>query len=62
MHRFALLACLLALALALAPAAGADSYAPAPGHVFNGVAGGYSVSDYVANTGASPAVVQSFVA
>jgi hypothetical protein len=61
MRRFTLLAALLALA-AVAPSAGAASYAPAPGHVFNGVAGGYSVSDYVAHTGASPAVVQSFVA
>jgi hypothetical protein len=60
MHRSALLACLLTLAFA--PTAGAASYAPAPGHVLNGVAGGYSVSDYVAHTGASPAVVQSFVA
>ena len=61
MRRFTLLAALLVLA-ALAPAAGAASYAPAAGHVFNGVAGGYSVSDYVAHTGANPAVVQSFVA
>jgi hypothetical protein len=60
MLRSALLACVLTLTFA--PAAGADSYAPAPGHVLNGVAGGYSVSDYVAHTGASPAVVQSFVA
>jgi hypothetical protein len=30
--------------------------------VLNGVAGGYSVADYVARTGADPAVVQSFVA
>ena len=60
MPRFALLACLLTLVLA--PAAGADSYAPAPGHVFNGVAGGDSVSDSAAHTDSSPAVVQSFVA
>jgi hypothetical protein len=60
MPRFAFLACLLALAFA--PAAGAAPFAPPAGHVLNGVAGGYSVSDYVAHTGASPAVVQSFVA
>ena len=60
MRRSTLLACLLALALP--PVAGADSYLPAPGHVFNGVAGGYSVADYVTHTGADPAVVQSFVA
>jgi hypothetical protein len=60
MRRCTLLAFLLTLAVA--PAAGADPYLPAPGHVFNGVAGGYSVTDYVAHTGADPAVVQSFVA
>ena len=60
MPRSAVLACLL-VALA-APGAGAATFAPAPGQVLNGVAGGYSVSDYVARTGASPAVVQSFVA
>ena len=60
MARSTLLACMLALAVA--PAAGAATYAPAAGHVLNGVAGGYSVSDYVAHTGAAPAVVQSFVA
>src|SRR6476661_3509374 len=56
MARSTLLACLLALA------AGAATYAPTAGHVLNGVAGGYSVSDYVSHTGAAPAVVQSFVA
>jgi hypothetical protein len=61
MHRVALLACLLVLT-GPASTAGAAPYLPAPGHVFNGVAGGYSVSDYVAHTGANPAVVQSFVA
>ena len=60
MRRFTLLASLLTLTLS--SAAGAASYAPAPGHVFNGVAGGYSVSDYVGHTGSNPAVVQSFVA
>src|SRR5438128_2133378 len=60
MRRSTLLAFLLALAVV--PTAAAAPYLPAPGHVFNGVAGGYSVSDYVAHTGASPAVVQSFVA
>jgi hypothetical protein len=60
MPRLALLACLFALAAA--PAAGAAPFLPAAGHVFNGVAGGYSVSDYVSHTGANPAVVQSFVA
>jgi hypothetical protein len=60
MPRIAVLACLLTLALA--PGAGAEPYAPAAGHVVNGVAGGYSVSDYVAHTGATPGVVQSFVA
>jgi hypothetical protein len=60
MVRSALLACLLALAVA--PAAGADPYAPASGHILAGVAGGYSVSDYEARTGSDPAVVQSFVA
>src|SRR3954452_22631232 len=50
------------LALSLAPAAGAAPYLPAPGRVFNGVAGGHSVSDYIARSGAQPAVVQSFVA
>src|SRR2546430_3446994 len=60
MARSVLLACLLALALA--PTAGATTYAPGPGHVLNGVAGGHSVSDYVARTGSTPAVVQSFVA
>ena len=60
MPRFALVACLLALVVA--PAADAATYAPAPGHLLNGVAGGYSVSDYVARTGAAPEVVQSFVA
>jgi hypothetical protein len=60
MARSTLLACLLALAVA--PAAGAATYAPAAGHVLNGVAGGYSVADYEAGTGSDPAVVQSFVA
>jgi hypothetical protein len=60
MPRSALLCCLLALVLA--HAASAATYAPAPGHVLNGVAGGYSVSDYEAHTGSKPAVVQSFVA
>jgi hypothetical protein len=59
MRRFALA---FLLALTAAAPAGAASYAPSAGHVFNGVAGGYSVSDYVARTGADPAVVQSFVA
>jgi hypothetical protein len=60
MPRSALVGCLLALVLA--PAASAATYAPARGHVLNGVAGGYSVSDYEARTGTTPAVVQSFVA
>jgi hypothetical protein len=60
MPRFRLLAGLLALALA--PAAQAAPYLPAPGHVFHGVAGGHSVSDFIARSGAAPAVVQSFVA
>src|SRR3954447_6379683 len=60
MPRVAVLACLLALAAA--PAASAATYAPPAGHVLNGVAGGDSVSDYVAHTGEQPAVVQSFVA
>jgi len=60
MRRCALSACLLTLALA--PAARADSYAPPAGRLLNGVAGGYSVDDYAARTGADPAVVQSFVA
>jgi hypothetical protein len=59
MTRFALLAPLLLLALA--PAADAAPYLPARGHVFNGVAGGHSVRDFVARSGAEPAVVQSFV-
>jgi hypothetical protein len=59
MPRSALVGCLLALVLA--PAASAATYAPARGHVLNGVAGGYSVSDYEARTGTTPAVVQSFV-
>ena len=59
MRRSALLACLLALGLAAD--AGAASFAPPAGRVFNGVAGGHSVSDYIARTGAEPAVVQSFV-
>jgi hypothetical protein len=60
MARLALLAFLSALALA--PVAGAAPYAPARGHVMNGVAGGYSVTDFTARTGTRPAVVQSFVA
>ena len=60
MPRVAVLASLLALSAA--SAAGAATYAPPAGHVLNGVAGGYSVSDYVAHTGEQPAVVQSFVA
>jgi hypothetical protein len=52
----------IVVALALAPAAGAASFAPGAGHVLNGVAGGYSVTDFAQRTGASPAVVQSFVA
>jgi hypothetical protein len=59
MRRSTLLAFLLALSVA--PAAGAASYAPPAGRVFDGVAGGHSVSDYAARTGAAPAVVQSFV-
>src|SRR4051812_47308897 len=62
MRRFVPLACLLAFAFALVPTAGAAPYLPTAGHVFNGVAGGYSLSDYIARTGARPAVVQSFVA
>jgi len=60
MRRSSLLAFLLALVVV--PSAGAAPYLPEPGHVFNGVAGGYSVSDFVARTGSEPAVVQSFVA
>jgi hypothetical protein len=59
MRRSTLLGCLLVLAVV--PCAGAVSYAPPAGRVFNGVAGGHSVADYVARTGADPAVVQSFV-
>jgi hypothetical protein len=60
MTRFSLL--VLLLVLAIAPAAGAAPYLPARPHVMNGVAGGYSVRDYIARSGANPAVVQSFVA
>jgi hypothetical protein len=59
MRRSTLLACVLALVTA--SSAAADPYLPAPGHIFNGVAGGHSVSDFAARTGAEPAVVQSFV-
>lgn len=61
MLRSAPLWLLLALVLALAPAAGAAPYLPPSGHVFNGVAGGHSVRDYIARSGVDPAVVQSFV-